>query len=382
MAIQVGAAPAAAAPAVSATQAPATSGQAQTVAPAPQLAQAAPAQDQFSAKTLSAPPLNLTGTMPTASPLLGNSLAVSREDLARLTSEQQGSLLSLLDSMKFLSEEDKGKLLDMMIEMIRFLGQDMLSLLTSILENVKSMGKAMSAAPAQGGEQMVAADSGGGEAPAQAVTSEAPAPQAPQMMMSAPQARMTAPAATPMVATSPTPTALPGQPGGAEPAAITNVEPGTGAAEGVLVDPRLKHVVDAIATDHEGGKMLKAAKKQGLESITVNPLLKNNAQAGGVQGVTWKMPNGKQRIEIADPLSWDVARTLTHELTHASTSHDGNSMKEELHADRLGTAVQKRVANKMPGYTLDQKAYAGLQKDNGVEQSLAKVGVSTSTQTA
>ena len=164
-----------------------------------------------------------------------------------------------------------------------------------------------------------------------------------------------------------------GNPGQAE--GLQNAVPGTGAAEGLMVDPRLQGAIDKIASDPEGAKLLQAAKAQGLKSITVNPGLNPGGGPVGTQGVTKQLGNGSQAIEIANPNSPDLIHTLGHELGHAATSQDGDSWTEEQTVDRIGDRIQQRLTGRGSGYHLDENAYRNLPRDNGVRDSLRRIGI-------
>jgi hypothetical protein len=70
----------------------------------------------------------------------------------------------------------------------------------------------------------------------------------------------------------------------------------------------------------------------------------------------------------------DLVHTLAHELGHAATRGDGDSIAEEKAVDALGQRIQQRVA---PGktYELDVAGYKGLSADNGIRNDLAKLGI-------
>jgi hypothetical protein len=164
-----------------------------------------------------------------------------------------------------------------------------------------------------------------------------------------------------------------GDPGQAQ--GLENAVPGTGAAQGLMVDPRLQGAIDQIARDPEGAKLLQAAKEQGLKSITVNPGLNPGGGPVGTQGVTKNLGNGTQAIEIANPNSPDLIHTLGHELGHAATSRDGDSWTEEQTVDRIGDRIQQRLTGRGSGYHLDPNAYRNLPNDNGVRDSLRRIGI-------
>jgi hypothetical protein len=159
----------------------------------------------------------------------------------------------------------------------------------------------------------------------------------------------------------------PGGPGGA--GAPEGTVPGTGAAAGLQVDPRLQGAIDQIAQDPEGAKLLEAAKAKGLTSISVNPGLD-----AGTAGVTYS-GGGSSRIEIKDPNSRALIHTLVHELGHAATPEDGNSQTEEAVIDQIGERVQQRLTGQHSGFHLNHDAYRHLPVDNGVRDTLRRIGI-------
>jgi hypothetical protein len=68
----------------------------------------------------------------------------------------------------------------------------------------------------------------------------------------------------------------------------------------------------------------------------------------------------------------DLIHTMAHELGHAATRDNGNSLNEEKSVDALGQRIQQRIA---PGktYELDIGGYKGLAQDNGTRAERSPV---------
>jgi len=135
----------------------------------------------------------------------------------------------------------------------------------------------------------------------------------------------------------------------------------------VTGDPRLQQATQQIAQDPVGAKLVQAAQAPvlklqvgnlppGVEGLTQNGTITINAQA----------VNNKP----------DLIHTLAHELGHAATPNDGDSITEELAVDQLGQQIQQRIAPG-PTFQLDIGAYQGqgLPQDNGIRNSLAQIGI-------
>ncbi len=135
----------------------------------------------------------------------------------------------------------------------------------------------------------------------------------------------------------------------------------------------LQATLDKIAQDPEGAKLLAEAQRQGLSIEVGDP--------GGpnVAGVAISRGNNT-RIIVRDP---NNVKTIVHELVHAATSQDGNSQHEEGIADAIGFRVAERVTgqnltNKSQEqiYTDKKRLYRDLGATNGIEGTLANIGVS------
>ncbi|HYV43368.1 MAG TPA: hypothetical protein VFA20_00845 [Myxococcaceae bacterium] len=148
--------------------------------------------------------------------------------------------------------------------------------------------------------------------------------------------------------------------GAAKPAGAPNLGNVTG-------DPRLLQATQQIARDPAGAKLEQAAQAPGLK-------LQIGNLPPGVMGVT---QNGTITINSqAVNNKPDLIHTLAHELGHAATPKDGDSIAEEQAVDQLGQQIQQRIAPG-PTFHLDLGAYQGqgLPQDNGIRSSLAKIGL-------
>lgn len=134
------------------------------------------------------------------------------------------------------------------------------------------------------------------------------------------------------------------------------------------VDPQLRNAVTQVAQDPVGNKLLQGAVNDGLKGIQVANL------PAGFFGQT--VPEQKT-VQIAPQTIQgnDLVRTVAHELTHAATLGNGDSLNEENIADKLGTQVQQRQTGFGPGYVLGGDAYKGLQQDNGIVNALKLLGI-------
>jgi hypothetical protein len=149
----------------------------------------------------------------------------------------------------------------------------------------------------------------------------------------------------------------PAEGGGGGGVALTNV---TG-------DPTLLQATQQIAQDPVGARLVQAAQAPGLQ-LQVAPL------PAGVMGLT---QNGTITLSPqAASNAPDLIHTLGHELGHAATPADGDSITEEQVVDQLGQQIQQRIAPG-PTFQLDLAAYQGqgLPVDNGIRASLAKLGL-------
>lgn len=145
---------------------------------------------------------------------------------------------------------------------------------------------------------------------------------------------------------------------------------------------RLNGTLDKISKDPEGSKLLKAAMENGYTIEVGDPAKAAGADSshGQVNGVT--LPDQKKIIISPDAPEFD--KTVAHELVHAATDSDGNSIQEEGVADVVAYRINGRITgNKNPmseeeiakakeaSYTVEQ---TGAQ-NNDIIQTLAKIGI-------
>ncbi len=135
-------------------------------------------------------------------------------------------------------------------------------------------------------------------------------------------------------------------------------------------DPQLQQSLQAIAQDPEGRRLLEMAQRNGVRISTGNP--------GGpnVLGVFIQRGNDRQII-VRDGSN---IKTIVHELVHAATIEDGNSQHEEGIANIIGDRVAARVTGRQAGnpnqiYNRTLPLYQDLQRFNGIEQSLGRLGI-------
>jgi hypothetical protein len=176
----------------------------------------------------------------------------------------------------------------------------------------------------------------------QALTAQLPQAQAPQAQAPAPQAPAPAPAPP--------------------------VDPIANLVNQANVAPQLRQAVTQVAQDPVGNKLLQGAVNDGLQGIQIANL------PAGFFGQT--LPDQKQ-VQIAPQTlqTNDLVRTVAHELVHAATLGNGDSLKEENVADQLRTQIQQRQTGFGPGYILGGNAYNGLPQDNGIVNALRNLGI-------
>jgi len=149
--------------------------------------------------------------------------------------------------------------------------------------------------------------------------------------------------------------------------------PGPGGAGGaggavnlanVTGDPRLLQATQEIARDPEGAKLVAGAQAQGLK-LQVGEL-PPGVMGQHLNGVITISPRAMSNRP-------DLIHTLAHELGHAATPHDGDSINEEATVDQIGQRIQQRLAPG-PTFQLDIGSYR-LPKDNNFRNSLAQLGL-------
>jgi len=152
------------------------------------------------------------------------------------------------------------------------------------------------------------------------------------------------------------------------PAPQPQIDPIANLVNQANVDPQLRNAVTQVAQDPVGNKLLQGAVNDGLQGIQVANM------PAGFFGQT--IPEQKL-VQIAPGTIQgnDLLRTVTHELTHAATLGNGDSLNEENIADKLGTDLQQRLTGFGPGYVLGGNAYNGLPQDNGIANALKLLGI-------
>lgn len=146
------------------------------------------------------------------------------------------------------------------------------------------------------------------------------------------------------------------------------LKPGKGVAEGLMVDSRLEATLEKIGESPEGKKLIEAAKAKGLKEVGVS-----NNLGPGIGGVF----QGSS-IAIADPNGPNVTSILAHELGHAAADSSHNSKNEELAVTKVGNRVARDVTNGADNgipINVEQGVYANLPRDNGIIDTLARVGI-------
>jgi hypothetical protein len=152
------------------------------------------------------------------------------------------------------------------------------------------------------------------------------------------------------------------------PAPQPPVDPIANLVNQANVDPQLRNAVTQVAQDPVGNRLLQGAVNDGLAGIQVANM------PAGFFGQT--LPPQKL-VQIAPQTIQgpDLLRTVAHELVHAATLRDGDSIREENLADQIGTQVQQRLTGLGPTYILGGDAYNGLPQDNGIADALRRLGI-------
>lgn len=122
-----------------------------------------------------------------------------------------------------------------------------------------------------------------------------------------------------------------------------------------------------------GMKLLEEAKNNGTKIIFDK----------GEEGVNGYFDPNNNTIHIHANGSEDQAETLAHELLHATTAENGNSLEEEKEAFKIGESVAAELGIDRIHRGEDfwnkhvDSAYKGdgLKKDNGIEAAMANLGI-------
>jgi hypothetical protein len=155
----------------------------------------------------------------------------------------------------------------------------------------------------------------------------------------------------------------------------------------------LQSALSDISRDPEGQKLLAAAKQKGVQ-IQMGP--PEAAQADG------SIKRGYQQGNNIVINSYDskegLRATLAHELVHAATQGDGNSMQEETVADVVGNRIARRINGQGTSPQQEKSDYSSrsawvhnpasdylsdnLPENNGILQSLQGLGIDVSSMMA
>ncbi len=149
----------------------------------------------------------------------------------------------------------------------------------------------------------------------------------------------------------------------------------------------LKNTLMAIAQDPEGRRLLETSLRNGTTFEVGNPALQVNAPGENVLGVTTTQ-NGLSHVIVSDA---NNVKTIVHELVHAATSQDNDSIQEEATANIIGKRVAARIAQRLNinpgflGFSGSQTAtgtiaetvpnYVGLNRTNAIANTLAQLGI-------
>ena len=139
----------------------------------------------------------------------------------------------------------------------------------------------------------------------------------------------------------------------------------------------LQNSLSAIAADEEGQILLQQAEARGVK-IQVGNLPPN---------VNGQFDPNTNTITVKDP---NNIKTLAHELVHAATPENGNSLAEEGAADEVGYRIAERIAGRDLDGRNDQQANfakrelytlrtAGGQQNNNIAGVLSSMGIRLST---
>jgi hypothetical protein len=133
---------------------------------------------------------------------------------------------------------------------------------------------------------------------------------------------------------------------------------------------RLNDSLAAISQDPEGGRLLAEARRRGVQF-----------RVGATSRDNWAGEFNPNNNTITVRDGADV-RVLVHELVHATTTEDGNSLHEEATAFIVGERVaarlngtQSRDRDTIYRETMGLYRGARLARTNGVENSLSRIGV-------
>lgn len=133
----------------------------------------------------------------------------------------------------------------------------------------------------------------------------------------------------------------------------------------------------ALKRSATGQKLLAEAEKRGV---------KIEFKANNGDSTMGQFNPNNNTVTVENASLEQMVETLAHELVHASTKENGNSMQEEKSAFIIGEKVAEEAGvnyNKHdPSYWANHvdRAYSGLSGDNGILSSLYALGISPTGQ--
>jgi hypothetical protein len=131
-------------------------------------------------------------------------------------------------------------------------------------------------------------------------------------------------------------------------------------------------VINVLQKSPTGAKLLAEAQKKGV---------KINLGANLGANVNGQYDPKNNTISVKNGDLETMVETLAHELVHATTPENGNSMNEEKTAFLIGeqVAAEAGVDNNHRGAAFwnqhVEKSYSGLAKDNGIMGALNALGI-------
>ncbi len=122
---------------------------------------------------------------------------------------------------------------------------------------------------------------------------------------------------------------------------------GSGNAGGFTTDgnPNLQQALALLEQDPEGSQLLDIARQNGY-NIRVGVPPQDGGPGVTVNGLTTFGPG--VRDVVINPNASDFMKTLAHELLHAATEDNGNSVQEEINANIVGDRISARINGRAP----------------------------------
>lgn len=149
--------------------------------------------------------------------------------------------------------------------------------------------------------------------------------------------------------------------------------------------PQVRKAIQDIGNDPEGRILLAEAEKKGI-TIKLDP---PEASKGG--SIRRGYQENNTIVILSYPNTDELRSTIAHELVHAVTQSDNNSMMEETVADVIGDRIGRRSAGKASTAAQEirdfkqRKAWvydptslypqSGLAADNNILRDLQKMGI-------